>query len=292
MSARRCRRIISPAKRRSSALLLRPREFWDKRNVALLLGTRIVAVDPGGADASPPRMATPRLRRSRLGRWRVAAAASRARRGLPGVHTVRTRADVDALRAELRDRWPGRRYRRRLYRARGGGGARQARQARSSLLEALDRVLARVAGEAAVALLRGRASRARRRGPARRSRSTGSRRRTAASPASPRRRRASAVRRCVIVGIGIVPSVAPLIAAGASGANGVDVDEFCRTSLPACLCDRRLRGARESLCRAARASASNRCRTPTTRRRPRSAPSSAIRSPIPRRPGSGRTSMT
>jgi 3-phenylpropionate/trans-cinnamate dioxygenase ferredoxin reductase component len=36
----------------------------------------------------------------------------------------------------------------------------------------------------------------------------------------------------VIVGIGIVPAVAPLLAAGAKGGNGVDVDENCRTSLP------------------------------------------------------------
>ena len=36
----------------------------------------------------------------------------------------------------------------------------------------------------------------------------------------------------VIVGIGIVPSVQPLIAAGADGGNGVAVDEHCRTSLP------------------------------------------------------------
>jgi 3-phenylpropionate/trans-cinnamate dioxygenase ferredoxin reductase subunit len=36
----------------------------------------------------------------------------------------------------------------------------------------------------------------------------------------------------VIVGIGIVPEVGPLIAAGASGGNGVDVDGFCRSSLP------------------------------------------------------------
>ena len=36
----------------------------------------------------------------------------------------------------------------------------------------------------------------------------------------------------VVVGIGIVPAAGPLVAAGASGANGVDVDEFCRTSLP------------------------------------------------------------
>lgn len=36
----------------------------------------------------------------------------------------------------------------------------------------------------------------------------------------------------VIVGIGIDPNVAPLLAAGADGSNGVDVDEFCQTSLP------------------------------------------------------------
>lgn len=36
----------------------------------------------------------------------------------------------------------------------------------------------------------------------------------------------------VIVGIGIVPAVAPLLAAGASGGNGVVVDAQCRTFLP------------------------------------------------------------
>lgn len=36
----------------------------------------------------------------------------------------------------------------------------------------------------------------------------------------------------VIVGIGIVPSVGPLLAAGAKGGNGVEVNEFCQTSLP------------------------------------------------------------
>lgn len=35
----------------------------------------------------------------------------------------------------------------------------------------------------------------------------------------------------VVVGIGIVPAVAPLIAAGAAGSNGVDVDFCCRTTL-------------------------------------------------------------
>ncbi len=36
----------------------------------------------------------------------------------------------------------------------------------------------------------------------------------------------------VIVGIGIIPAVAPLKAAGANGENGIDVDDQCRTSLP------------------------------------------------------------
>jgi 3-phenylpropionate/trans-cinnamate dioxygenase ferredoxin reductase subunit len=36
----------------------------------------------------------------------------------------------------------------------------------------------------------------------------------------------------VIVGIGIVPDVQPLAAAGARVSNGVEVDEYCRTSLP------------------------------------------------------------
>jgi 3-phenylpropionate/trans-cinnamate dioxygenase ferredoxin reductase subunit len=36
----------------------------------------------------------------------------------------------------------------------------------------------------------------------------------------------------VIVGIGIIPAVGPLLAAGAAGANGVDIDAHCRTTLP------------------------------------------------------------
>ncbi len=36
----------------------------------------------------------------------------------------------------------------------------------------------------------------------------------------------------VVVGIGIIPSVGPLLDAGASGGNGVDIDAFGQTSLP------------------------------------------------------------
>ena len=35
----------------------------------------------------------------------------------------------------------------------------------------------------------------------------------------------------VVAGIGIVPSVGPLIGAGAAGANGVDVSDICHTSI-------------------------------------------------------------
>ena len=45
-------------------------------------------------------------------------------------------------------------------------------------------------------------------------------------------RRTSTPCEMVIVGIGIIPSVDPLIAAGAHGGNGVRVDASCRTSLP------------------------------------------------------------
>src|SRR3546814_17316838 len=37
---------------------------------------------------------------------------------------------------------------------------------------------------------------------------------------------------CVIVGIGIIPAIDALKEAGAVCSNGVEVDKFCRTSLP------------------------------------------------------------
>jgi 3-phenylpropionate/trans-cinnamate dioxygenase ferredoxin reductase subunit len=52
----------------------------------------------------------------------------------------------------------------------------------------------------------------------------------------------------VIVGIGIIAAVAPLIEAGAAGANGVDVDELCRTLPARHLRHRRLRQLRLRIC--------------------------------------------
>jgi 3-phenylpropionate/trans-cinnamate dioxygenase ferredoxin reductase subunit len=98
------------------------------------------------------------------------------------------------------------------------------------LLEALDRVLARVAGEP---LSRFYEDEHRRQG-------VDVRLGVAVACIEEQDSRAVGVRLAtgevlpadlVIVGIGIVPAVEPLIAAGAEGANGVDVDASCRTSL-------------------------------------------------------------
>jgi 3-phenylpropionate/trans-cinnamate dioxygenase ferredoxin reductase subunit len=99
------------------------------------------------------------------------------------------------------------------------------------LLEALDRVLARVAGEP---LSRFYEAEHRRHG-------VDVRLGAAVECIEERDGRAVAVRLAsgeivpadlVIVGIGIVPAVEPLAAAGARAPNGVEVDEHCRTSLP------------------------------------------------------------
>jgi len=149
---------------------------------------------------------------------------------LAGVHAVRTRADVDRMMAELDTT-------RRVVVIGGGYIGLEAAAVLSKLgksvtvLEALDRVLARVAGEplsrfyeqehrahgvevrlgAKVACIEGEGGRV-----------TGVR--MADGELLPAE--------MVIVGIGIVPAVEPLIAAGAEGGNGVAVDHMCRTSLP------------------------------------------------------------
>ena len=96
----------------------------------------------------------------------------------------------------------------------------------------------------------------------------------------------------VVVGIGIVPAAGPLIAAGASGANGVDVDEFCRTSLPDIYAVGDCAAHANAWARRRGDPARNRSRTPTTWRAPRPSTSSGWTSPTARSRGSGRTSTT
>jgi 3-phenylpropionate/trans-cinnamate dioxygenase ferredoxin reductase subunit len=212
-------------------ITIRPPQFWDERGIALRPASTVTSVDP---QAHRVTLADG----SELGYGKLIwAAGGDPRRlscpggDLAGVHAVRDRADVDRIRAEL-DRG--------ARRAVVIGGGYIGLEAAAvliklgctvTLLEALPRVLARVAGEelsefyqdthhahgvdlrlsATVEALEGE------NGWVRRVRLVDG----------------EAIE-CdlVVVGIGIVPAVGPLIAAGAAGANGVDVDEFCRTSLP------------------------------------------------------------
>jgi len=149
---------------------------------------------------------------------------------LTGVHSVRSRADVDRMIGELATTT-------RVVVIGGGYIGLEAAAVLSKLgkrvivLEALDRVLARVAGEP---LSRFYEAEHRAHGVDVRLGQQVSHiegddgRVTGVMLAS------GEVVACdmVIVGIGIVPAVEPLLTAGATGGNGVAVDGQCRTSLP------------------------------------------------------------
>ncbi|WP_066713168.1 NAD(P)/FAD-dependent oxidoreductase, partial [Sphingomonas adhaesiva] len=149
---------------------------------------------------------------------------------LAGVHSVRTREDVDRMRAELAsvDR---------VVVIGGGYIGLEAAAAlakagkRVTVVEALPRVLARVAGEILSRFYEAE----------HRAHGVEVRLDTAVECIEGSGGRAAGVRlhggellpcEMVIVGIGIVPAVRPLRDAGAGGDNGVDVDEHCRTDLP------------------------------------------------------------
>ena len=211
-------------------LYIRPPHFWAEKDINLVLGTEVTAVDPkakaltlsGGETCSygtlvwatggdPRRLACPGAE-------------------LAGVHAVRTRADCDQLMGEID----------------GGvrnivviGGGYIGLEAAAvliklgcnvTLLEALPRVLARVAGPELSAFYEAE------------HRAHGVDLRTEVTVEGfAGEGRISGVRLgdgsvipadAVIVGIGIVAAVAPLIAAGAAGGNGIEIDEYCRTSLP------------------------------------------------------------
>ncbi|WP_186402649.1 NAD(P)/FAD-dependent oxidoreductase [Sphingopyxis sp. P1IMeth2] len=208
---------------------LRPAKYWDQRDVTMLLGKRVVAVDPAAHRVTTDGGET-------IGYGKLVWATGGHPRmlpipggDLPGVQGVRTRADADAMKAAAETA--------QQIVVIGGGyiGLEAAAVLTKAgkkvvLLEALDRVLARVAGEdlsrffekehrdhgvdlrlgAQVAAIEGDTH------------VTGVRLADGAViPAD-----------LVIVGIGIVPAVEPLLAAGAEGGNGVLVDPLCRTSLP------------------------------------------------------------
>jgi 3-phenylpropionate/trans-cinnamate dioxygenase ferredoxin reductase subunit len=211
-------------------ILLRPAAFWDERDVSMLTGRRVVSVDPAAHVVATHCGET--IGYATL----IWATGGYPRRltcpghDLAGVHYVRTRADVDGIIGDL------------AATARvaviGGGyigleaAAVLAKLGKTvTVIEAQDRVLARVAGTPLSRFYEAE----------HRAHSVDVRLRSIVECIEARAGRACGVRLAggeivaadmVIVGIGIVPAVEPLLAAGAAGGNGVTVDEGCRTSLP------------------------------------------------------------
>jgi 3-phenylpropionate/trans-cinnamate dioxygenase ferredoxin reductase component len=210
-------------------IMIRPESYWAEKQVTFVLGQRVTAVSP---DAHAVTLADG----STLGYGQLVWAAGGDPRklscpgaDLSGIHAVRNRADVEAIMAELPEV-------ERVVVIGGGYIGLEAAAVLSKLgkhvvlLEALPRILARVAGDdlsqffeaehrahgielrtsAAVVAIEGEA------------RVTGVALDSGETLAAD----------MVIVGIGIIACVEPLLTAGAGGANGVLVDAQCRTSLP------------------------------------------------------------
>lgn len=212
-------------------MLLRPQAFWYERGVAMLGGKRVAKVD---ADAHSVTCVSGETIGYGQLIWAAGGAARRLTcpgADLGGLHVVRGHGDVVALKAELADA--------RRVAIVGGGyiGLETAavlvkKGLHVTVLEAMPRLLARVAGPeisdfyvskhraagidvrlgVMVEALVGENGRV-----------------TGVVLASGEVVPAD----LVVVGIGIVPEVAPLLAAGAVGAacGGVMVDAHCRTNL-------------------------------------------------------------
>ena len=209
---------------------LRPEAFWAERGVTLRLGCNANELD---AEARSILLSDGERVTYRKLIW---AAGGDPRRlscsgaDYAGIHTIRSRRDVDTLRTEVEGG-----ARRAVIVGAGYIGLEAAASLRKlgcevTVIETLDRVMARVAGEELSAFY---AAEHRAHGVDLRfetavEKITGDDDRIAAVVLSSGETLPCDV---AIVGIGIVPSVGPLIAAGAAGSNGVDVDEYCRTSL-------------------------------------------------------------
>jgi 3-phenylpropionate/trans-cinnamate dioxygenase ferredoxin reductase subunit len=210
-------------------IMIRPATFWAERNIDMLLGKRVETVDASAysvttSDGDVISYGQMIWATGGSPRWLQCTGAN-----LPGVHVVRTRADVDAMLYGLDDVSE--------IAVIGGGyiGLEAAAVLRKmgkkvTVLEAMDRVLARVAGEPLSRFYEAE------------HRAHGVDVRLGVEvTALEGEDLVTGVRladdeiisaQLVIVGIGIIPAVGPLLTAGAAGGNGVDVDEYCRTSLP------------------------------------------------------------
>jgi len=208
---------------------IRPPQFWDDRAIAMRLSERVTAVDPEA------RSLTTAAGKS-YGYGKLIWATGGHARMLPlpggdlaGVQGMRTRADADRMKAAAETAAQ-------IVIIGGGyiGLEAAAVLAKAGkkvvLLEALDRVLARVAAEPLSRFFEAE------------HRAHGVDLRLGATvTAIEGESYATGVRLeggevipadLVLVGIGIVSAVQPLLDAGAKGGNGVAVDIFCATSLP------------------------------------------------------------
>ena len=211
-------------------IMIRPEKFWSDKGIEIRLGAMVGDIDWMAHEVVLSDGA-------RIGyRKLIWAGGGDPRRlschgaNLKGVHAVRDRRDVDMIMAQLESGA-------RRFVVIGGGyiGLEAAAVLRKldcevTLLEALPRVLARVAGEELSRFIESE----------HRAHGVDVRLETAVEAIEGEDSQVTGVKLAdgevipcdaVIVGIGIVPAVGPLIAAGAAGSNGVDVDEFCRTTL-------------------------------------------------------------
>ncbi|HSG33927.1 MAG TPA: FAD-dependent oxidoreductase [Sphingomonadaceae bacterium] len=210
-------------------ILIRPRQFWDERNIELKMGAFVSEIDPLGHSlkAGDEVLGYHKL---------IWAGGGEARRlscpgaELGGIHTIRAKQDSDAIMAELKAGA-------RKIVVIGGGyiGLEAAAVLRKldcqvTVLELEPRLLSRVAGAelaefyAAEHRVHGVDIRCN----TRVERIEGADGRVGAVALEDG---ATIPADMVVVGIGIVPSVGPLVLAGASGGNGVNVDPYCRTTL-------------------------------------------------------------
>jgi 3-phenylpropionate/trans-cinnamate dioxygenase ferredoxin reductase component len=211
-------------------IYIRPPAFWEERQIDLLLGRAVVAIDPAAKNVTLDDGSTHDY--SAL----IWAAGGDPRElscpgaNLAGVHAVRNRADVDAIMCELPT----------VEQVAVIGGGYIGLEAAAVLtklgkkvvlLEALPRVLARVAGPELSTFYEAE----------HRAHGVDLRTNVGVTELEGADGKLTGVRladaslvdaQMAIVGIGIIPSVEPLIAAGATGENGVEIDQFCRTSLP------------------------------------------------------------
>jgi len=212
-------------------MLLRPAKFWDEKSIVLTLCQRVTGIDAHAKTVETDTGA--RCSYTHL----IWAAGGTPRQltcpgsDLAGQHVVRGKDDIDALQAALSGPKP-------IVIVGGGYIGLEAAAALTKLghkvtvLEAQDRLLKRVAGEAISAFyleqhqsygvdVRLNCGVARFEGS-----ENGHIQKVVLEDGS------EIETDTVVTGIGIVPNVGPLIAAGANGDNGVDVNAFCRTSLP------------------------------------------------------------